>query len=437
VAPLANKSNTFSKLKPGPSLPQAEVAEDQLARIREAMVQVVARDGYGGLKVRNVVALAKVSSRSFYQHFDSKEMCLRRTYKEIARRARTELIAAQVDGADWVARSRRILSSFVEALRRDPAAARLALLEVRAGDDELWEEVHTTEAAFVSMLAQSVGRDPGGMSAPALVVEGMAAGVLQVARARLLAGTPEALAECESELMAWLQSFPCEETGALVELDGGSVRRSATLPEMRRRARAGVSTGDRATVLAAVAKLYGAEGHAYEDLTVPAIRAAAGVSRRVFDANFDGVEDCVLGALEPRAAVAIADAATEQTAGVTWAGGVYRAISSLSAEIAAEPLLARTALRDEFQPGSKGSRARRALADAFVDQVQAGIPAKHQPSELTAEASVGAIWGLFHRHALVGRSANAPRMAATLAYMVLAPLVGGPAAIAAIRGEQS
>lgn len=433
-----SEQSSYKKLKPGPALPPADVAADQLARIHQAMIEIVAEGGYDAFKVRDVVRRANVSSRSFYQHFDSKDECFVRTYEMIVSRSRIGLIGAQMEGKDWRARPRMIFAAFARELEDKPAVARFALVDVYSDGPQALERAHQAEANFASMLAKSFGRAPGGIAVPTLVVEGIMAGITRVGRTRLLAGTEATMGGLEDEMMKWALCFPTKEGGGLLAMDEGFVRGNAALLEMRTKEIAIQAPGDnRATILAAVSKLTASDDYLYKGLTVPTVRAAAGVSRRNFDAEFDSVEECFLAALDLRAATAIADAATEQMAAATWEGGVYRAISSLCIEIAGDPLLARVCFQDDFVRGSKGSLARLRLITGVADQIRASAGSNDQATDLAAEASAGAIWALFHHHALRSWVLHRPEMSATLAYMALAPLVGGANAITAMRDEQT
>src|SRR5262245_39522638 len=129
----ADEAVEFARLKPGPSLPAAEVEASQRARIHEATIQIAAAGGYEAVKVREIVRVAKVSTRSFYEHFDSKEECFARTYAAVANDARTGLIGAQMEGGDWRKRLRQILAAFAGAVESNPAAARLALFDTYTG----------------------------------------------------------------------------------------------------------------------------------------------------------------------------------------------------------------------------------------------------------------------------------------------------------------
>lgn len=431
-----SEQSPYAKLKPGPALPPADVAANQLSRIHQAMIEIVAEGGYDAFKVRDVARRAHVSSRSFYQHFDSKDECFVRTYELVANRARVGLIGAQMEGKDWRARPRMIFAAFARELEANPETARFALIDVYEDGPQALARAHQAEANFASMLAKSFARAPGGVAVPALVVEGIMAGVTRIARTRLLAGTETTMAGLEDEMVDWALCFPTKEAADLATMDEGLVYGNSALLEMRTREVAIQAPGDnRATILTAVSKLAAADAYRYKDLTVPIIRATAGVSRRNFDAQFDSVEECFLAALDLRANAAIADAATEQMAAATWEGGVYRAISSLCIEIAGDPLLARVCFQDDFVRGSKGSLARLRLITGVADQIRASAGPSDMAADLVAEASAGAIWALFHHHALRSWVLHRPEMSATLGYLALAPLVGGTNAVAAMRDE--
>jgi AcrR family transcriptional regulator len=54
-----------------------------MARLEGAMVEAVARHGFAGTTLRELVGLAGVSKSTFYQHFESKEDCFLATFDQI------------------------------------------------------------------------------------------------------------------------------------------------------------------------------------------------------------------------------------------------------------------------------------------------------------------------------------------------------------------
>ncbi len=416
------------KLSPGPGLDAREVAAHQLARIHEATIQIVAEHGYRGLKVRDVAGRAQVSTRAFYEHFASKEDCFLQTYELITRRATRRIVAAQAGERDWRLRTRLVFEEFARELEQEPTAARLALVDVYAAGDAALARAWRAERSFEGVLAEALARAPGGIVVPPLIVEGMVAGVATVSRSRLLAGEVADLASGGGELVAWATSYPGKPAGRLSDLDGRSVWRDTALSALAEAGKPRSPRGDRDLILAAVAELASARG--YGGLTAPRIRSKASVSRRKFEAHFEGVEDCYLAALDQHAAEAMAQAVRAQTAAAGPPGGVYRAIAALCDQIARDPFLARVCLSGDFPPSPNGARSRRRLGDAIVEMLTAG---GNRPTPLSDEAITGATWSLFHHHVLRDRT----KISATLAYLVLAPAIGPAAAVEAIEREQS
>lgn len=207
------------KLHPGPGLQASDVAAHQSARIHRAMIEIVAERGYEGVKVRELVHLAGVSTRAFYEHFESKESCFLQTYDLVTRRASRRIIASQSGERDWRERPRLIFDAFVRELEADPATARFALVAAYTAGPVALEQARKTEATFEAMLTQSFARAPGGIVVPRLVVEGMMAGVSRVTRTRLLSGRDVELARLDEEMMDWILSYPGKPARDLAGLD--------------------------------------------------------------------------------------------------------------------------------------------------------------------------------------------------------------------------
>ncbi len=80
---------TEAKLRPGPGMSPAEVERNQRTRLYRAMLQLVAEQGYDRVTVRTLVSTAKVSSRTFYQHFQGVHDCFEKAREIVARLAQT------------------------------------------------------------------------------------------------------------------------------------------------------------------------------------------------------------------------------------------------------------------------------------------------------------------------------------------------------------
>lgn len=419
----------YEKLPPGPGRVASEVAAHQRARIHNAMIELVGEHGYAAVKMRDVVRLAGVSTRSFYENFEGKEDCFLRTHDLIVRGAVRRIGAAQADEIDWRQRPGLVFGAFAREIKIAPKAARLALVDAYDAGVESLEQAWRAESAFEAMMGGGLARGPDGFVVPPLIVEGIVAGVARLARLRLLAGQAENLNGFGDELTEWALSLLDQSAAELALLDKQSVSAEAEADE------APPLEGHRASIVAATAELAEVDGYAY--LTTPRIRARAGISRAAFNAQFASVEDCFLAALELRAGEALDEATRAQGAGQTWAGGIYCALACLCERFGSDPLLVNLCLDDDFAPGSRGSAWRQRLVPAVADQIGGSTSSERLHKGLAGEASKSAIWELFHHSIVRSPTSEGPQIAATLAYLALAPMIGGSAAVAAIHGEQT
>jgi AcrR family transcriptional regulator len=190
---------------------------------------------------------------------------------------------------------------------------------------------------------------------------------------------------------------------------------------------------ERALILAATARLASKEG--YATLTVPRIRAAAGVSRRSFDTYFEGVADCFLATLETLSERTLAAAAPVYLTADDWASGVHRMIAGLCWHLARDPTFAGLAFLEVFSPVPDAIQWRSEMIAKLATRLRRGAPPTLRPSEFAAEASIGAMWGVIHHFVATGRGAQLPIAAPALSYLALAPALGGAAAVDVIVAE--
>jgi AcrR family transcriptional regulator len=421
----------YAKLKPGPGRPASEVAAHQSARIRSAMVELVAERGYDAVTARELARVSGVSTRAFYKHFDGKEDCFLSTHELVVRRAAKRIIASQAGERDWLERLRLAFGAFARELEREPRAARLALVDAYETCPAALEQARRAESIFAAMIAESFTRAGDGIVLSPLLVEGLVSGIVQVSRAQVTEGEPEELAYFGDRLMDWLLCYRCDGVAILDTLNslsrpGGSP--SGMLSSQARNGEPAVRmpAGDRALIILAVTKLVVA--HGYDHLTVARIRSAAGVSHRAFKAHFDGVEDCFLAALDQRLGEALSEAAArELDSGGNWGGGVYRTATALCTRLAEDPLLAGLCGVDVPTAGHHDR-----LVVAMEGSGQAAPASPWLLDALAHEASLSAAWSLLQRY---GSSPQLHRLGATLTFLVVAPVLGPTATINAIRNE--
>ena len=105
------------------------VAQDQRARMVDAMADVMAEYGYADATVAHVLERARVSRRTFYEHFTDKLDCFMATYEAVVGQVEARVVEAYVPGDPWPAQVRSTLGALLEFLAADPAFARVLVVE--------------------------------------------------------------------------------------------------------------------------------------------------------------------------------------------------------------------------------------------------------------------------------------------------------------------
>lgn len=396
----------------------------QRARLHEAMVELTAEHGYNAFSVAALVKRARVSKRDFYKHFSGKEECFLATYDIIVNHSLRGINAA-VEGEDeWRERLRIGYLTFAGQIARNPEAARLALVETFAASAGAVERTLHTNRLFEALVAKTLASADGPPRLPRLLVKGIVAGCGRMARARLLSGNSGRLAVDGDELVKWTLCLCDDDASRLcgLGLDGAPPLPAAVVKP---------PPGDeRAMILAATARLACKESSA--TLTVPRVRAAAGVSGHSFYRHFDGAADCLLATLERLSDRTLAAAESSYLTAEGWASGVHRMVARLCRQLAGDPDFANLAFGEVFSPGPETDQWRSEMIAKLAAMLRRGAPQQHRPTVFAAEASIGAMWGVIHHFVASGSGEQLPIAAPVLSYIALAPAIGGTAAIDAM-----
>ena len=125
------------RLPPGRhGLPRDFVAENQRERLLNGLVEAVAEHGYNETTIGKITQAAKISRRTFYEYFASKEECFLAAYEMIDAHVHGAVLAAGDPAGPWPEQVRARLATLLEVLARDPAVARFYLVEpLSAGGD--------------------------------------------------------------------------------------------------------------------------------------------------------------------------------------------------------------------------------------------------------------------------------------------------------------
>ena len=144
------------------------------ARLTGGLATAIAEKGYAAVTIADVVRVARVSKRTFYEHFPDKEACFLALYAETSDEL-IELIAttAAEAGGSWGERIHAAASAYFERVAGEPELMRAALLEIRAAGPrgrELRREVQRRYADQLRGFSEAAGAEEPGIRAltPAL-----------------------------------------------------------------------------------------------------------------------------------------------------------------------------------------------------------------------------------------------------------------------------
>jgi AcrR family transcriptional regulator len=406
------------KLKPGPGRSAAEVADHQRARIHRALIESVAERGYGDVSVRGLVRAAGVSSKTFYERFSGKEECLLSAHRDVARRMLRRVAATQAGASSSRERISRAVATLALEWSRDPQAARLMLIDVYTAGPAARKQGRRMCRSIESQLDDTT-------LAP-FIVEAVVAGLIRIARARLLEGRPEELAELGGDLGQWALTYHNCHTTQLHKLDHD-------VGDDGEEERWGTAGGDLPLLLSATAKLVVTEG--WENVTTARILATSGVSRRSLEAHFDGPEDCVFAVFESKAAEVTAAVARARASGER-GHGAYRATAALCARVAGDEFLAGLCFGEMAALGGRGVQRQERLVSALANSIVGREALRSRRDDLSLEASAGAVHGILKNRVAAGLRQWINRLIPALSYLTLAPEIGPSAAVEVLKSER-
>jgi AcrR family transcriptional regulator len=128
------------------------VLASQRQRMLDAMAETVARKGYAGTTVGDVVAGAGVSRKTFYEHFRDKEDCFLAAFESGVDALLAAIAAAQPDDPTRMGLVRARVRAYLGTLAARPAFARTFLIEVFAAGPRALERRERVLARFEEFL---------------------------------------------------------------------------------------------------------------------------------------------------------------------------------------------------------------------------------------------------------------------------------------------
>ncbi|MEA2429303.1 MAG: hypothetical protein QOF37_2931 [Thermoleophilaceae bacterium] len=134
------------------NLTRDDVLASQRQRMTDAMAATVARKGYAGTTVGDVVSGAGVSRKTFYEHFRDKEECFLAAFDAGVEALLAAIVAAEPRERGWLGVLRARVRGYLCALAARPGFARTFLLEVYAAGPRAIERQQRVHGRFKELL---------------------------------------------------------------------------------------------------------------------------------------------------------------------------------------------------------------------------------------------------------------------------------------------
>jgi AcrR family transcriptional regulator len=432
----ASVSPIYKRLPPGPhQLARGEVVRHQRIRIHGAMIEAVAEDGFLSTTVRQIVGLAGVSRRSFYEQFANKEDCFLATFDLLAGRGVRRMSGAYAAaGGDLEDRLGAAFREFAAVAATRRKAAGLVVLEAQMAGVAGLLRLHGATAVCERLLARSFSESPGANDVPAPIVRAMAGGLQAAMSACLREPAALASANIAEEMLRWTLVFQTPSAEGVSErIAQRAVRRAREARPADARARAQTADGnERERLLENALRLAVLDD--YRQLTAPQIAQQANVSMDVFFELFADKSECFLAALDMLGDELLAIASAPDLASSDWPRAVRRVMDELTRFLADHPLYARTIAQEAFAAGPLAARRNLELSHAIATLLTAGAPGR-APSRLTVQGLAGAIWHTIRCQCRSGRIQLLPALSDYLSYVALAPCIGAEAAAEVVSEE--
>jgi AcrR family transcriptional regulator len=408
-----------------------KVARHQKARLEGAMVEAVARHGFAGTTLRELVGLAGVSKSTFYDHFESKQDCFLATFDTIIAEVSARVEAAYREEGDIRERLVAAVRTFMEVVVSEPAAARLAAIEsLTLGAAGVAHRERGMEA-FETMLGQSFQHPSAPNTVQPRTVRAIAVGIRGVVYRHLRAGKAEELPRLDEMLVDWALGYqkPESDTVKRAALAAAEPRPEAAAgtgtqldwnePPDSKRSRSELSQRER--IVRAAGLLVVEKG--FDTLSIPAISARAGTSNQTFYEHFSSKRDAFLAAFDVTAAEGLYSVSQAFESAGPGPEAIGAGLRAMLEHVAGNELFSRITFFDLQTAGPVALDRADAVMDTFTAFLQPGVaPAGVGTVPLPIVQAIGSgSWSVIQHELAHGRTESLPELGPELTRLVLMP----------------
>jgi AcrR family transcriptional regulator len=180
------------------------LADIQRSRLITGAIGAIERHGYAQTTVAHITARASVSRRTFYELFSSREECLIAMFANLVELIAVDVRAAELEHLPWRQRVRGGLSAILAFFDREPALARVCVVQALRGGPQVLELRERVLAGLAAVVDEGRAEGPRGKEHTPMTAEGLVGAAFAIVYARLLREERAPLTGLLGELMAMI-----------------------------------------------------------------------------------------------------------------------------------------------------------------------------------------------------------------------------------------
>jgi AcrR family transcriptional regulator len=202
--PNEEDPSTESQFRPLPGgphdLPADEVHRHQRERIVAAVAVIIAEDGYDGLTVDRIIALARISRGTFYREYDNRREAAIGAYGWIFERFFASLGAACHAEEVWAGKVKAAIGAALEFAAAEPAQAQVLATGILGADLDMTRRVRDSYDRLAELLSQGRRARPQAASLPKLTEEALIGAITTVLAHHLTSGAATQIVSLHAQL---------------------------------------------------------------------------------------------------------------------------------------------------------------------------------------------------------------------------------------------
>jgi AcrR family transcriptional regulator len=144
------------QVTPLSSAAEGDAASAHESRLIGAMAVLLAKKKYAAVTIADIAREARVSKRTFYEHFATKETCFIACYEAMSAFALASIAEATSRCVSWVEQTHAATKAYLSTLEAQPALTRTLMMDIYSAGPEALRARRAVQRRFADYLRKVV-----------------------------------------------------------------------------------------------------------------------------------------------------------------------------------------------------------------------------------------------------------------------------------------